>query len=65
MPKFSGDHRCAGRGCKYPSCINNPINSKPDYKTKCSVCQATPTLPITGMCGPCTFGDASTAGGNW
>jgi hypothetical protein len=37
----------------------------PDWETKCEVCEAVPTLPATGMCGPCTFGAAETAGGNW
>jgi len=38
---------------------------KPDWTRTCEVCGATPVVPLTGMCGPCTFGDASTAGGNW
>ena len=33
----------------------------PDYETACDVCEALQT----GMCGPCTFGEAATAGGNW
>jgi len=39
--------------------------TEPDYDTPCEVCGATPTVPVTGMCGPCTFGEADTAGGNW
>jgi hypothetical protein len=31
----------------------------------CEVCGATPVVPETGLCGPCTFGEAETAGGNW
>jgi hypothetical protein len=38
---------------------------KPDWSGKCEVCGASPIVPITGMCGPCTFGEAETAGGNW
>lgn len=38
---------------------------EPDWKHKCEVCGAKPTVPLTGMCGPCTWGDAETAGGNW
>jgi hypothetical protein len=38
---------------------------EPDWKGKCEVCGASPIVPLTGMCGPCTFGDAETAGGNW
>ena len=39
--------------------------TEPDWNTPCDVCGATPTVPATGMCGPCTFGEAATAGGNW
>jgi hypothetical protein len=37
----------------------------PDWKKGCEVCGQKPTLPLTGLCGPCTFGEADTAGGNW
>jgi hypothetical protein len=37
----------------------------PDWTHKCDVCGATPVVPCTGLCGPCTFGEAATAGGNW
>lgn len=39
--------------------------SEPDWEFECEVCGSVPTHPITGMCGPCTFGEANTAGGNW
>lgn len=32
---------------------------------KCEVCGELPTVENTGLCGPCCFGEASTAGGNW
>lgn len=38
---------------------------KPDWTGHCDVCDATPVVPLTGMCGPCTFGEAETIGGNW
>jgi len=38
---------------------------QPDWTKKCEVCGETPIVPLTGMCGPCTFGEADTAGGNW
>ncbi len=41
------------------------ITSEPDWTTPCEVCGELPTVPETGMCGPCTFGEADTAGGNW
>jgi hypothetical protein len=31
----------------------------------CEVCGARPVVRATGLCGPCTFGEAETAGGNW
>ena len=38
---------------------------EPDWTEECEVCGSSPTVPITGMCGPCTFGEADTVGGNW
>lgn len=40
-------------------------DTKPDWTRHCEVCGEKPIVPITGMCGPCTFGEAETAGGNW
>lgn len=37
----------------------------PDWSADCEVCGARPIVKLTGLCGPCTWGDASTAGGNW
>lgn len=38
---------------------------KADYKRKCECCKGKPVVMATGLCGPCTFGEAATAGGNW
>lgn len=38
---------------------------EPDWEGKCEVCEQSPILPCTGMCGPCTFGEADTILGNW
>jgi NMD protein affecting ribosome stability and mRNA decay len=38
---------------------------EPDWTKRCSVCGQPPVVPLTGMCGPCTFGEADTAGGEW
>lgn len=38
---------------------------KAEWDRKCEVCGASPVVAETGMCGPCTFGEADTAGGNW
>jgi hypothetical protein len=45
--------------------ISKDKESEPDWTKACSVCGETPVVPATGMCGPCTFGEADTAGGNW
>jgi hypothetical protein len=39
--------------------------TEPDWTRECEVCGQTPVVPVTGMCGLCTFGEADTAGGNW
>jgi len=40
-------------------------DTEPDWTGSCEVCGQSPILPATGMCGPCTFGEADTVGGNW
>lgn len=37
----------------------------PDWTKQCEVCEASPIVPLTGLCGPCTFGEAETVNGNW
>lgn len=37
----------------------------PDWSTPCQCCDEVPTVHPTRLCGPCCFGDAHTAGGNW
>ena len=39
--------------------------TKPDWSGKCDVCGMSPIVPLTGLCGPCTFGEADTIMGNW
>jgi hypothetical protein len=38
---------------------------EPDWNGKCEVCGSSPIVPCAGMCGPCSFGEADTALGNW
>ena len=38
---------------------------RPDWQAKCENCGSSPTVPVTGMCGPCTFGEADMVGGGW
>lgn len=40
-------------------------DTSPNWSGKCIVCGESPTVSCTEMCGPCTFGEAETAGGNW
>jgi hypothetical protein len=37
----------------------------PDWTVECYLCGAVPIVPLTEMCGPCTWGEAETAEGNW
>lgn len=36
-----------------------------DWGRGCGNCGAKPVVAASGLCGPCTFGEADTAGGNW
>lgn len=36
-----------------------------DWATPCENCDQLPTVYPIGLCGPCCFGEADTAGGNW
>lgn len=39
--------------------------TRPDWTRACTNCGQSPIVPVTGLCGPCTFGEADTIGGNW
>lgn len=36
-----------------------------NWATKCDNCQQVPTVGSSGLCGPCFFGEADTANGEW
>ena len=36
-----------------------------NWDVKCQNCEAVPTVHPFRLCGPCCFGEADTAGGNW
>lgn len=56
----------AGKGLgRKPDAEPDETTSEPDWGGRCEVCGASPIAPETGMCGPCSFGEADTAGGNW
>lgn len=42
-----------------------PEDTEPDWEGECEVCGQSPIVPLTGLCGPCTWGESDTAGGNW
>ena len=41
------------------------IDGEPNWKVRCQICGQKPTVGNTHLCGPCCFGEADTAGGNW
>jgi hypothetical protein len=66
MTKHKRNHRNRGlsKGLPAPAKTHSK-EFEPDWTKKCEVCGETPVVPKTGMCGPCTFGEAETVGGNW
>lgn len=54
-----------GQGRRDPREPLDPNSSTPRWDYDCIVCGQSPVLPLTEMCGPCTFGEADTIGGNW
>lgn len=53
--------KCAACGKK--DCAGKCVEPRPGKCTSCK--RKTRVMPVTGMCGPCTFGDSDTEGGNW
>jgi hypothetical protein len=45
--------------------IPNLKHGDKNWDTPCMNCECTPTVYPTDLCGPCCFGSAETAGGNW
>lgn len=37
----------------------------PDYEGKCDNCGQSPTVPVSGLCGPCHFGTHEAVNGGW
>lgn len=64
-PDCGERHKMDGQGRIDTRCPLNPEETAPNWSYECEVCGATPVVPATGLCGPCTFGEAETAGGNW
>lgn len=47
-----------------PTNANAP-STEPNWKVPCANCEELPTVGDLALCGPCCFGEADTAGGNW
>ncbi len=45
------------------SCIEHIYRK--NWDVPCQVCEQKPTVGDLKLCGPCTWGEAATAGGNW
>ena len=45
--------------------MSNEEAYRKDWTRKCENCDGTPVVNATGLCGPCTFGEAETLNGNW
>lgn len=50
---------------KHNSGKMHDADTQPDWEGECSVCGQSPIVPVTGLCGPCTWGEADTMDGNW
>lgn len=59
------EHAIDGQGRIDPRCPLDTYSSEPNWDYECEVCGATPVVPVSGLCGPCTFGEADTINGNW
>ncbi len=67
MTQYDEDADRLCEPCEYcgATAAFNCTCTQPDWEHECENCGQTPIVPITGLCGPCTFGEAATAGGNW
>jgi hypothetical protein len=70
VPKKGSGTNCGVCNKPLPA-DNDPRNEicaecmAPDWTKPCEVCGQRPIMSFTGMCGPCTTGEAETVGGNW
>jgi len=57
---------CAQLACRAAAANGLKLkNGDKDWKTPCQNCEQVPTVHPVALCGPCCFGEAETAGGNW
>jgi hypothetical protein len=48
-----------------PTAEENEQAFEKNWQKPCMNCGQKPTVGTTRLCGPCCFGEADTAGGNW
>ncbi len=78
MSYLTDARKCCGtpRGGDYPhlptcqhaatvTTCDKPSAARKNWTTRCTICNETPTVGDTGLCGPHCFGEAETYGGNW
>lgn len=63
--KHGGRSAAKRQGAKKRKALSPGPSLDANWGGACETCGASPVVPETGMCGPCTFGEAETAGGNW
>ncbi len=59
---IAADRQAQRRRAKRANALQN---GDKDWDTPCQNCGQLPTVHPTALCGPCCFGEAETAGGNW
>ena len=64
VDKFKQSLKESNKSSKNPKSKSN-TSTGCDWSGECDICGCGPTVPVTSMCGPCTFGEAETVGGNW
>ena len=65
MAETGESYTAARRAVLAGSEVEADPRGRKNYDARCQVCDATPTVGDTKLCGPCCFGEADTAGGNW
>lgn len=43
----------------------NKKDYEPNWEGKCETCDESPVVPISGLCGPCHFGNSDALTGDW
>lgn len=65
LPRLREETKMSRNKKKEPTEYLSQEEMEPDWEGECEACGAKPTVSITGLCGPCSFGEADTLNGNW